>query len=214
TNTALSTCARVGDKVARLDTELAKDCEQVSSHMNAFALVEDKSVISACKRLGRAFAASGNLHTEQATFLSGSFVEECKKCLKDTQTAQAALDHRFATLQEYDSSCKLTQRKLVALDKIRSSSNIRQDKVDAALEDLQEAKEEESKGRRSFRTISEVLRPEFEKHLEQQEKDIQVVIDQYVNEQIQHSTRQLEVFKAALNDISLLDERMRYPENL
>lgn len=51
---------------------------------------------------------------------------------------QAALNYRLEALQDYDGACKTTQKKLQAIDRLRSSSRIQQDKVDGALEDLQE----------------------------------------------------------------------------
>ena len=46
------------------------------------------------------------------------------------------MDFRIQALQSYESSCKTTQKKVQVLERLKSSSTIKQEKVDVALDDL------------------------------------------------------------------------------
>lgn len=49
--------------------------------------------------------------------------------LKYSSNASTALDYRFTCLEEYELACKETQKRLISMEKLRTSSNIKQEKV-------------------------------------------------------------------------------------
>jgi hypothetical protein len=59
---------------------------------------------------------------------------------KSNQAVLFSLESRISALNNYETSCKATQKKVVAIEKLKSSSNIKQDKVEAALDELTEVR--------------------------------------------------------------------------
>lgn len=56
--------------------------------------------------------------------------------LRGAESCQVALNYRFDTLVFYDYSCKNTRKKVNQLEKMRTSTQIKQEKVDLLIEDL------------------------------------------------------------------------------
>ena len=67
--------------------------------------------------------------------------DQCMMILRGAESAQSALNNRLDALQDYDQACKNTMKKLSQMDRMRNSTNLKQDKVDAALEELTQVPE-------------------------------------------------------------------------
>ncbi|RKO96161.1 hypothetical protein CAUPRSCDRAFT_12143 [Caulochytrium protostelioides] len=78
--------------------------------------------------------------------------------LAGCKTTDAALRARFDALTQYDEAVKRTSRRVAAVDKLKTTRAIQATKVDAALERLAAAKQQEGQDRESLRSISVILK--------------------------------------------------------
>ncbi|KAI9202041.1 uncharacterized protein BJ171DRAFT_190098 [Polychytrium aggregatum] len=85
---------------------------------------------------------------------------------RKAQAVNSVLSHRMQVLGAYEMCCKITQKKILAMEKLKSSTSIRAEKVDMALSELSEAKKIEAEARDSLKTVSQQLRQDFTAHTE------------------------------------------------
>ncbi|KAI8912001.1 Vps5 C terminal like-domain-containing protein [Powellomyces hirtus] len=198
----ISALGRAMEKAGSTEKDCSKATGDVGAQLYAMTLNENKLLVRATRTLGKGFTACEKLQTEEAAFLSGRLTSTLLTTqIRNTETAQAALDYRMRTLLEYETACKMTQKKLQAIDRLRSTAKIQQEKVDAALEELQETKQVESDCRTQFRNASDVLKGEFPTFANVQERELAESIDEYARHQAIYSRKQLESWEQVLADI-------------
>jgi hypothetical protein len=77
----------------------------------------------------RYYESSSKLAIKDGHYRLNPINDELIVLLKYCSIAGNALDYRFSCLEEYDHSCKETQKRLISMEKLRTSSNIKQEKV-------------------------------------------------------------------------------------
>ncbi|KNC99840.1 uncharacterized protein SPPG_05214 [Spizellomyces punctatus DAOM BR117] len=195
---ALGMCARVGEKAGRVEREMGATALEVGNLLLELDVGDRKGLGGALRKLGKGFIASEKPHVDQANYLTHQFAADAKTFMRETQAAQAALTYRLTTLQSYEAACKATQKKLASLDRLRSSSSIKQERVDAALVDLQEVKQQEGECRAQFRTVSERLKDEYVRFCSELDVEVREVVDSYVEAQKEGAKKELAVWESVL----------------
>lgn len=110
--------------------------------------------------------------------------DELLTILQGSNIALNALDYRRVLLQTYENSCKSTQKRIVAMERLRTARTIQQEKVDLAVEDMATVKKEEQEAREAFKSCSEVLRSEVAMYRGLRNTNTERVLDEYVRQQI------------------------------
>ncbi|KAJ1561268.1 hypothetical protein HK405_004426 [Cladochytrium tenue] len=135
---------------------------------------------------------------KESSYLVNTGAEVFATHEKSAQSALRVLNNRLQKLADYDQACKSTQKKLLAIDKLRGSSSIRHDRVDSSLDDLKEAKRTESVLREDLRRQSDVVRSEYDGFEKQYVQDVRKDLDLYVAQQLQFDMQVLSALVRAL----------------
>ncbi|KAI8592493.1 Vps5 C terminal like-domain-containing protein [Geranomyces variabilis] len=202
--TGLLALGKAIEKAAKVEKECAKATGEVGTQLSTMTLNENKTIVRATRTLGKGFLTCEKQRADQAVYLGGRLTSTLLTTqLRNAHTAQAALEHRTRTLLEYETACRNTQKKLQAMERLRSTSRIQQEKVDAALDELQEAKQVEAECRAQFRSASDVLKTEHPAFAALQERELAQILNEYARCQAADSRKQLENWEQVLADISI-----------
>jgi hypothetical protein len=109
------------------------------------------------------------------------------------------LDFRRGNLVAYDQACKDTQRKLASIDKLRAAVNIKQDKVDVAIEELAECKKEETVTRELFKASSDAVKDELKRMETDRILQMQSLLARFAHSQLSVSRDLLSLWTGLVN---------------
>lgn len=87
-------------------------------------------------------------------------------------------------MKSYDYACKRTQRKLQSMNSLKSSQTIKQEKVDAAIEEVESAKKLEEESREALRTTNDRIRSSYSLFQSYRESDATEQITSYAKKQL------------------------------
>ncbi|KAI8896970.1 hypothetical protein BC833DRAFT_658932 [Globomyces pollinis-pini] len=175
------------EKIGNTTKELTKCYAEVASKS------KDLSTLVDWVPLARLYHLDCDLMGKSSTFRLHTFNDQCVYILQGSMLAQNALDYRLTTLTSYESACRSTQKRLTAMEKLRASKSIPQDKVDSALEEMAVIKRIEEDARDLFKKTSDTLRHEFDAYRIQRNLFLESMLDNYVDE-MKTSAIQLESF--------------------
>ncbi|CAE6411601.1 unnamed protein product [Rhizoctonia solani] len=155
----------------------------------------------AVRKLGRAWHSIGDV--DQAQSLS-----ECV-IVGDTlgyqglnaKSAKETLAQRTQVLEDYQSAVKATIAKRRQIERLKQSSNIRPEKVDEALEDLEEANKVEQLFQRRVEGISENLHNALRVHARHAHEDIASMLIEHARASVHYEKTRLKELEALKGDI-------------
>ncbi|KAL2914569.1 hypothetical protein HK105_205920 [Polyrhizophydium stewartii] len=195
--THVSAMGRINEKICNIARDLAKSSADVSSRLASMSLDKPPALAVPLRKMSKCFAAQDQITASEVSYRSTIFNDKCLLLLRANMGAQWSLDSRTGALTSYEAACKATQKKVQTIERLRASSSIRQDKVDAALDELAEAKRVEADCRETFKHASDELRKEFDRHRAERADDMEAMLDEYVRRQID-ANRQLLAFWRAI----------------
>ncbi|KAJ3329095.1 hypothetical protein HDU91_003933, partial [Kappamyces sp. JEL0680] len=166
-----------------LSADLAKSHKEVALGLQSLATHAFSSVEQ--RKCTRYFDSHGGYLHKDSQYRLSTLNDTIIVALEGTAIAMKALDFRITVLQDYEDACKNTQKRLVSMDQLRASRNIKQEKVDAALEEMTVVKRVEQDTREVFRNTSDSLRQELAAYDERQESHLDGLVDEYVRKQIE-----------------------------
>ncbi|KAI8814185.1 hypothetical protein BJ742DRAFT_326580 [Cladochytrium replicatum] len=167
----LRTMVRTTEKLARLTKDYSKAAGEVSSRFSGVSLNDDR-LNSTFRKFSRAFQTVDDLSSMEAAYLALIYSEKTNLHIRWTEGADNALNNRLEALAGYEVAVKTTSKKVMAIERLKSSSNIRQDRVDQALEELSDAKNNEAESKELLKRLTDVLREEYTKYEEAQQVDM------------------------------------------
>ncbi|KAJ3333609.1 Vacuolar protein sorting-associated protein 17 [Blyttiomyces sp. JEL0837] len=188
---ALAPMIKAVEKLHRSEKAFAVAIAEVAFCLSGASKVEPPTISGAFKKVSKVMQTIDLLHSGQSLYTSGNVLEQMSMCAKSNQSAQSALDYRLNLLTEYDTCCKTTQKKVQAIEKLKASSSIRQDKVEVALEELKEAKTAEGEKRDALKQVSDTVRSEYTSFSRSQGTELQVILNDYVKRQLLHSKQMM-----------------------
>eukprot|EP00842_Homolaphlyctis_polyrhiza_P002466 jgi/Hompol1/321/HPOL_003959-RA len=169
-----SAVGRINERI-----DLGRSSLEVSSKLGSLGLEKPAALVVQLRKISKGFAAEDDVLTQEAQYRQGVLNDQCLLLLRANMGARESMNYRMEALAEYDASCKVTQRKVQAIERLRMSSSIRQDKVDAALDDLAETKRVEAECRDTFKRLSDMLRKEYNIHRVQRTDDVADMLDEH-----------------------------------
>ncbi|KAH6565528.1 hypothetical protein BASA50_003623 [Batrachochytrium salamandrivorans] len=186
-----SAIGRINEKIALISRDICRSSLDVSSKLADVGLDQIPSVGVSFRKIAKCFAVDDEVLANDIQYRQSVFNDQCLLFLRSNFGAQTSLNNRLKSLVSYEGSCKNTQKKMQAIERLRTSSSIRQDKVDTALEDLADAKRTESDCRETFKHVSDSLRKEYGRHRVERTNDLCGILDDYVRQQLEVSKQQL-----------------------
>ena len=131
--------AKAVEKVSQARRKAASAQADVSEHLDAFATTEPYLPLAGgIKRLARTLKATADLSAAQAINEQVSLGDALAYQSMNARSAKDTLSSRDSIVDEHRSAVKSTISKRRAVEKMKVSSNIKADRVDEALDDLEE----------------------------------------------------------------------------
>ncbi|CAE6522737.1 unnamed protein product [Rhizoctonia solani] len=156
---------------------------------------------TAIRKLGRAWHALGDV--DQAHALSECVIVGDALGYQglNAKAAKETLAQRTQVLEDYQSAVKSTISKRRHIERLKQSSNIRPEKVDEALEDLEEAHKVEQLFQRRVEGISENLHDALKVHARHTHEDIASMLIEHARASVHYEKARLRELEALQGDV-------------
>ncbi|KPV77236.1 uncharacterized protein RHOBADRAFT_25148 [Rhodotorula graminis WP1] len=163
--TTFNDASKVLDKVSKKRREAATSVSELGDQLETFAMAEPYAPLAGgFKRLARTMKVDADLLAAQSTNEQVTLGDVFFYQSANAKSAKDTLSGRDAVVEEHRRAVKSSIAKRREIEKLRSSSSLKADRVSEALEELDEAQRyEETLGRR-LQGISTNLQPSLTRH--------------------------------------------------
>ncbi|KAK3398260.1 vacuolar protein sorting-associated protein Vps17 [Sordaria brevicollis] len=160
---------------------------------------------NAYRKLGKVLQTVGDLHAAQATAEATTIGDPFQYHSSDAFIVKETLTNRQILMRELLQAQELTRSKLNAADRLKSSSNVRRERVDEAIAALRDAQEAESTLQHKTTRVTQNLVHERRKWFARTAADMRLSIREYVIRQIEAERRTLALLESVRPDIRAID---------
>jgi gas vesicle protein len=117
-------------------------------------------------------------------------------------SALSALEYRLSVLADHNVSVKATSKKVSALERLKSSTSIKAERVDAMSSELLQVKRKENETRETLRATSEEVKREVTAYEEDRDRELMVLMGAYIKKQAGVEGNLLKIWKGIERDLS------------
>lgn len=160
---------------------------------------------NAYRKLGRLIQNTGDFHAAQGTAEATTLSDPLAYASSDAFVVKETLTNRHILLRELIQAQQTTRSKLVAADRLKASSSVKRDKVDEAIQALDEAKSQESYLMQKTQRVTANLLSEKRKWFARSAADLRVAIREYVTREIEAERRTLATLEQVRPDVRAID---------
>ncbi|KAG6910946.1 hypothetical protein DXG01_006000 [Tephrocybe rancida] len=157
---------------------------------------------NAFRKIGRAWHSLADLGHAQAISECVVIGDSLGYQGMNARSAKETLLMRTGVLEEYQQAVKTTISKRRQIERLKASSNIRSDRVDEALEDIEEANKYEQVLARRAEGISQNLHKALETHNRYANDDITTALIEHARSSIMYERQLLRELEALRVDVS------------
>ena len=159
----------------------------------------------AYRKLGKIIQATGDYHSAQGTAEATLLADPLNYHSSDAFIVKETLTNRHILLRDLISAQQATRSKLGAADRLKASSSVRREKVDEAINQLDEARlHEQYLGQKTQRVTSNLLL-EKRRWFARTAADLRTSIREYVLREIEAERRTLATLESVRPDIRNID---------
>ncbi|CEL63672.1 Vacuolar protein sorting-associated protein 17 OS=Schizosaccharomyces pombe (strain 972 / ATCC 24843) GN=vps17 PE=3 SV=1 [Rhizoctonia solani AG-1 IB] len=155
----------------------------------------------AIRKLGRAWHSMGDVDQAQSVSECVIVGDALGYQGLNAKSAKETLAQRTQVLEDYQSAVKSTIAKRRQIERLKQSSNIRPEKVDEALEDLEEANKLEQLFQRRVEGISENLHSALRVHARHAHEDIASMLIEHARASVHYEKARLKELEALKGDV-------------
>ncbi|KAG0709860.1 Vps5 C terminal like-domain-containing protein [Suillus ampliporus] len=204
--------AKAIDKLAITRKSLAIAHAEMGNKLINVATTEAHPPLgNALRKLGRAWHSLTDLDQAQA-------ISECV-VIGDTfgyqglnaRSAKEALLQRAGVLEEYQAAVKATISKRRNIERLKASSNIRPERVDEALDDIEEANKYEQVLAQRANNISQNLHRALDTHKRTVGDDITAALVEHARSSIMYERQLLRELEALRTDVNNANQKVAPP---
>ncbi|KAA1466597.1 hypothetical protein DENSPDRAFT_862583 [Dentipellis sp. KUC8613] len=205
--------AKALDKVSRARKALAVAHSEMGNKLINVATNEaHPPLANGLRKLGRTWHSLADLNQAQG-------ISECV-ILSDSlgyqglnaRSAKETLQQRTAVLEEYQAAVKAAISKRRHIERLKASTNIRPERVDEALEEMEEANKYENILARRAEGISQNLHRALERHNKLVTDDITTALIEHTRSSIMYERQLLRELESLRPDINNVDGKAPPPE--
>jgi len=160
---------------------------------------------SAYKKLGRTIQTTGDFHAAQGTAEATTLADPLNYHSNDAFIVKETLTNRHILLRELVQAQQATRSKLNSADRLKASSNVRREKVDEAISQLDEAKSHEQYLFQKTQRVTSNLLHEKRRWFARTAADLRASIREYVLREIEAERRTLATLESVRPDIRSID---------
>jgi len=160
---------------------------------------------NAFRKLGRTIQSAGDFHAAQATAEATTFADPLNYHSSDAFIVKETLTNRQILMRELEGARKDARSRLQTAEVLKSKSSIRRDKVDEALQALDEAKHTVAHLDSKVRRVTANLVQERRKWFSRTTRDMRAAIRDHCLRQIEAERRTLATLESVRPDIRAID---------
>ncbi|KAI0796965.1 Vps5 C terminal like-domain-containing protein [Abortiporus biennis] len=195
--------AKAIDRLAKARRSMANVRAEMGNKLVNVATTEAHPPLgNAMRKIGRAYHSLSDLDQAQAISECVIVGDSLGYQGLNARSAKETLQQRTAVLEEYQAAVKMTISKRRNIERLRASSNIRPEKVDEALQDLDEADKYEQILARRAEGISQNLHRALDRHKRLVTDDVTSALIEHVRSSIMYERQHLRELEALRNDVA------------
>ncbi|KAH0371627.1 vacuolar protein sorting-associated protein Vps17, partial [Aureobasidium melanogenum] len=160
---------------------------------------------NAYKKLGKVIQAVGDFHAAQGTAEATTLADPLQYHSSDAFIVKETLTNRHILLRELIQAQQSTRSKTSAVDRLKSSTSVKRDKVDEALAALDEARSHEAHLKEKTDRVTENLVHERREWTARTTSDLRAAIREYVMREIEAERRTLATLEQVRPDVRNID---------
>ncbi|CAG8467213.1 6306_t:CDS:2 [Acaulospora morrowiae] len=200
--------AKAAQRLARSRKGLSVYNIELGAKFLAMGTVESHpSLSNGLRKLGKVFQVIGKLQQSQAVSEASAMGDFFSYYAANAHVVKETLTNRLRIISEHDNAVKSTISKRRNIERLKSSTSIKSDKVDEALEDLDEAKYYEQTLDARAKRVTNNLHSELKIYEEYRTQDFLGAIKEYVKKQIAFEKQQLKELENLKPDIDAITKR-------
>ncbi|KAG5648863.1 hypothetical protein DXG03_000212 [Asterophora parasitica] len=195
--------AKAVDKLALARKSLAASHSEMGNKLINVATTEAHPPLgNAFRKIGRAWHSLADLGHAQAISECVVVGDSLGYQGMNARSAKETLLMRTGVLEEYQAAVKTTISKRRQIERLKASSNIRPDRVDEALEDMEEANKYEQVLAKRAEGISQNLHKALQTHNRYANDDITTALIEHARSSIMYERQLLRELEALRVDVS------------
>lgn len=160
---------------------------------------------NAYRKLGKIIQTVGDFHAVQATAEATTLGDPLSYHSSDAFIVKETLTNRHILLRELIQAQQATRSKRAAADRLKVSSSVRTDKVDEAINALDEAQSHEDFLTKRTQRVTSNLLLEKQRWFERTSSDLLASLREYTLRQIESERRTLATLESVRPDIRAID---------
>ncbi|KAF9891003.1 Vacuolar protein sorting-associated protein 17 [Aspergillus nanangensis] len=160
---------------------------------------------TAYRKLGKVVQTVGDFHAVQATAEATTLGEPLSYHSSDAFIVKETLTNRHILLRELLQAQQATRSKRAAADRLKVSSSVRSDKVDEAINALDEAQTHEDYLTKKTQRVTSNLLHEKRRWFQRTTDDVLLTLREYTLRQIEAERRTLATLESVRPDIRAID---------
>ncbi|EJU06605.1 hypothetical protein DACRYDRAFT_74130 [Dacryopinax primogenitus] len=201
-----SETAKAMDKLSKAKKALAAAYSELGTKLISVATAEQhQGLATAERKFGRVWHAAGDIINSEAAAECVILGDSLGYQGMNARSAKETLIQRTQVLEEYQSAVKNTIAKRRAIERLRASSNIRPDKVDEAVEELDEATKQEDMLSKRVHGMGQNLHQALATHSRHAHEDVTLSLAEHARANILYERqvlRELETLRPDLRAIT------------
>ncbi|OSD04644.1 hypothetical protein PYCCODRAFT_1363818 [Trametes coccinea BRFM310] len=195
--------AKAIDKLARARKTIAGvKTEMGNKFVNVSSTEAHPPLGNALQKLGRAYHSLADLDQAQGISECVIIGDSLGYQGLNARSAKETLQQRTAVLEEYQAAVKATISKRRNLERLKASSSINPQRVDEALEEMEEANKYEQILARRAEGISQNLHRALDRHRRLVTEDVTAALVEHVRSTIMYERQHLRELEALRPDVS------------
>lgn len=160
---------------------------------------------NAYRKLGKVIQTVGDYHAAQATGEATTLGEPFNYHSSDALIVKETLTNRHILLRDLNQAQHSTQSKRAAADRLKVSSSVRPDRVDEAINALEEAQTHQEYLTRRTKRVTSKLLLEKRRWFERTSADVLTSMREYTLRQIEAERRTLATLESVRSDVRAID---------
>ena len=205
---SLNETAKILEKSLKAVTIAASSYADLSTNFSSFSTTESHVPLSnGLKQLADSMRTIAELEIGQSNNAALVLGDALAYAAVEARSAKDALLQRQYNLDELHSSIKATITKRRNIEKLRGGSNIKPERVNEALDDLEEAQKFEQNLQYRIQAISTNLRPALQTHLRAMNDNMLRTLLHHARAQSAYERRKLLVYESISDKLKVIPER-------
>ncbi|KAI9751139.1 MAG: hypothetical protein M4579_006191 [Chaenotheca gracillima] len=160
---------------------------------------------NAYRKLGKIIQTTGDYHAAQGTAEATTLGDPLQYHSSDAFIVKETLTNRHILLRELVQAEQATRSRLSATDRLKASTSVKRDKVDEAINALDEARLNESHLRQKTQQVTANLLQEQRRWFSRTATDLRQSLREYVLREIEAERRTLATLESVRPDVRAID---------